>query len=75
MVNHLRERRQAAELAQAGLAVRAGVSPSVIAMVEKWGYRPTERVRERIARALSCAPHDIWPESAEGNASDAVAAR
>jgi DNA-binding XRE family transcriptional regulator len=59
--NHLRQLRSDAHLAQAGLAVRAGVSPSVIVAVEKWGYRPSERVRERIAGALDCSERDIWP--------------
>jgi DNA-binding XRE family transcriptional regulator len=63
--NRLRELRTAAGLAQQGLAVRAGVSPTLIVTVEKWGYRPTERVREKIASALECAPADIWPQRSE----------
>ncbi len=62
-MNRLRELREARGLAQQGLAVLAQVSPGLVVMVEKWGYRPTERVRERIAAVLQCPPDEIWPET------------
>jgi DNA-binding XRE family transcriptional regulator len=69
--NRLRELREGLGLAQQGLAVRAGVSPTLVVSIEKWGYRPSERTREKIAGALGCAPTDIWPPLRE--AIDAVA--
>lgn len=60
-MNHLKEIRTGKGLAQAGLAVQAEVSPTVIANIERWGYKPTERVREKIARALGVTLADIWP--------------
>ena len=62
-MNHLRELRKEQGLAQQGLAVRASVSPSLVVMIERWGYRPTEAVRDRIARALNCNVTDIWSNS------------
>ena len=53
-MNHLQQTRNTLGLAQQGLAVKSGVSPSLIVMIERWDYRPTERVRERIAAALGC---------------------
>jgi transcriptional regulator with XRE-family HTH domain len=60
--NRLRELRNRQGIAQQGLAVQAGVSPSIVTMVEKWGYRPTERVREKIAGALGVPEKEIWPD-------------
>jgi ribosome-binding protein aMBF1 (putative translation factor) len=52
MTNRLTEVRRKRAMPQQALAARAAVSPSVINIVERWEYRPTERVREKIARAL-----------------------
>jgi DNA-binding XRE family transcriptional regulator len=62
--NTLRERRQRLGLAQQAVAVRAGVSPTLVVAIEKWGYRPTERVRERIAAAVGCSAAEVWSEEA-----------
>jgi DNA-binding XRE family transcriptional regulator len=61
-MNKLRELRKARGLAQQGLAVASGVSQTLIVMVERWDYRPTESVRRRLAHALDCTANDVWPE-------------
>src|SRR5262245_1115603 len=51
--NHrLRDARQRRRLAQAALAVVAGVSPSLVVAVERYGHRPRPETRARLARAL-----------------------
>jgi DNA-binding XRE family transcriptional regulator len=49
-------------LAIYGLAVRAQCSPTTLGAVERWGYRPSTAVCERIAAALEVSVEDIWPE-------------
>jgi transcriptional regulator with XRE-family HTH domain len=63
--NRLRDLRRARGLAQAGLGVQARVSPTIIASIENWNYKPSEAVRERLAEALGVAPEEIWPTSRE----------
>ena len=64
--NHrLRATREASGLAQYGLAVLAGTSPTTIMAIERYGHRPRYRVRERIARVLGVLVSDIWPEQVE----------
>lgn len=58
--NRLREFRLARGLVQVELAVKAGVSPSTIAAIEK-GYPPSQRVQRKIAHALRRPIADIWP--------------
>ena len=59
--NRLRGFRQARGLALYGLAALARVSPTTLSAIERWGYRPTDGVRLRIASALGVHVHDIWP--------------
>jgi DNA-binding XRE family transcriptional regulator len=60
--NKLRIVRQAQDLALYGVAARAGVSPTTLCAIEKWGYCPTAGVRQRIAAALGVTEREIWPE-------------
>jgi DNA-binding XRE family transcriptional regulator len=60
--NNLKAIRQAQGLALYGLAARAGVSPTTLCAVEKWGYCPTASVRQRIEAALGVTTREIWPE-------------
>ena len=60
--NNLKAVRQAQDLALYGVAARAGVSPTTLCAVEKWGYCPTASVRQRIAAALGVTEREIWPE-------------
>jgi DNA-binding XRE family transcriptional regulator len=65
MTGHpLRRLRQARRLAQAGVAVRAGCSPTTILLIERWGHVPSPPVQKKIAEALHVQVADIWPESA-----------
>lgn len=45
------------------LAVEAGVSPSTIVMIEKYGYVPGGGMRGRLAEALGVKPEEIWPDT------------
>lgn len=62
--------RHAQGLAIYGLAVRARCSPTTIGAVERWGYRPSVGVCERIVAALDVPVETIWseltPHDAEG---------
>lgn len=58
----LKTLRQQRGLATYGLAVRAKCSPTTLGAVERWGYRPSAAVCERIAAALEVGIEDIWPE-------------
>ena len=58
----LKTLRQQRGLAIYGLAVRAQCSPTTLTAVERWGYRPSAAVCERIAAALEVSVEDIWPE-------------
>jgi DNA-binding XRE family transcriptional regulator len=59
--NRLRSLRQARGWAIYGLAVRARCSPTTIGAAERWGYRPSVVVCERIAAALGVPVEAIWP--------------
>jgi DNA-binding XRE family transcriptional regulator len=62
VTHRLRALRQARGLAIYGLAVRARCSPTTIGAVERWGYRPSVVVCERLAAALDVPVEVIWPE-------------
>jgi DNA-binding XRE family transcriptional regulator len=59
--NNLKAVRQAQDLALYGVAARAGVSPTTLCAIEKWDYRPSASVRQRIAAALGVTEREIWP--------------
>ncbi|HYW88572.1 MAG TPA: helix-turn-helix transcriptional regulator [Chloroflexota bacterium] len=63
MHNRLRELRVDAGLVQGALAARAGVSPTVIGLVEKHNYEPSLTIKHKIAKALKCQVSDIWPQA------------
>jgi len=59
--NNLKQLRLGKGLAQYGLAVMAGTSPTTIGAIERWGLRPSAPVCQRIAQALGVSEADIWP--------------
>jgi DNA-binding XRE family transcriptional regulator len=62
VANGLKQFRQARGLALYGLAVLAGVSPTMLSAIERWGYQPRPQVCQRIATALGITVGEIWPE-------------
>jgi DNA-binding XRE family transcriptional regulator len=60
--DRLRAAREECGLAQYGLAVLAGTSPTTVLAIERYGHRPRYAVRECIAKALDLSVTDIWPE-------------
>jgi len=61
-VNNLQRLRKDLGFAQQAVAVRAGVSPTLVVAIERYGYRPTAAVQQRIAAALGCSPSEVWPD-------------
>ncbi len=59
--NKVREQRLRMGLVQQELAVIAGVNPSMLTMIERYGYVPSEPVRRRIAEALHSSDEQLWP--------------
>lgn len=59
--NRLRLLRRRQGLAQYAVAVKAGVSPTVLGMIERYDYRPGPEVRQKIAAALGESEQAIWP--------------
>jgi transcriptional regulator with XRE-family HTH domain len=57
----LRDARLRRQLAQAALAVVAGVSPSLVVAVERYGHQPRPETRARLARALGVSEGTLWP--------------
>lgn len=47
---------------QMALAVEAGVSLSLISMIEAHDYVPIPECREKIANALDAPVAEVWPE-------------
>lgn len=66
---NLREIRRRCNVPMLGLATLARVSPATLTQIERFGYMPGPKIRERIANVLSVTPGDIWPqlESEEPN--------
>jgi DNA-binding XRE family transcriptional regulator len=61
MDNRLRALRLERNLVQAELAVRARCSPGTVGAAERYGYRPSAAICQRLARALRVKITDIWP--------------
>lgn len=59
----LRSRREAQGMKQIELAARAGVAVSTVLRAEKWKFKLTPTVAEKLARVLRCKPADITGES------------
>jgi len=67
--NRLRERRTAAELTQAALAERVGVTRQTIIAIERGGYVPSVALALLLATELSIAVERLfWLDHAEGEA-------
>ena len=60
--NYLRSMRKERGVTQMEVAVRAGVSQSVLVACERYSYLPTLEVRQRIAAVLECDWRAVWPE-------------
>lgn len=60
-MNRVRERRKQLRLAQQALGVAARVSPSILVSIERYDYRPTKEVQQRLADALGCTIEQLWP--------------
>jgi DNA-binding XRE family transcriptional regulator len=67
----LRSLRQARGWAIYGLAVRARCSPTTIGAAERWGYRPSAAVCQRIVAALEEPLEAIWPTQTPNEAGHA----
>lgn len=66
--NSLRQRRTAAELTQAVLAERVGVTRQTIIAIERGGYVPSVALALLLATELSIAVERLfWLERAEGD--------
>jgi transcriptional regulator with XRE-family HTH domain len=57
----LRELRQKTGESMSAVALRAGVEPALLSLVER-GKRPCRRTAERIAAALNVKPERVWPD-------------
>lgn len=57
----LRELRRKSGESMSAFALRAGIEPALLSLVER-GKRPSKRNAERIASALSVKPERIWPD-------------
>ncbi|MBC7084612.1 MAG: helix-turn-helix transcriptional regulator [Firmicutes bacterium] len=66
--NILREIRLRRGISQVALAARAGTTPAMISIIERYGHLPRPDLRRRIAEALGVAEADIWPEVADDRA-------
>lgn len=68
LCNRLRERRTAAELTQATLAERVGVTRQTIIAIERGGYVPSVALALLLATELSIAVERLfWLDRAEGD--------
>jgi len=66
--NSLRQRRTAADLTQAALAERVGVTRQTIIAIERGGYVPSVALALLLATELSIAVERLfWLERAEGD--------
>jgi len=61
--NRLRERRIAQGLLQVQLASISGVSIATVNKCERWGFRVSPPVAERLANALSCKSTELFPDA------------
>lgn len=59
--NRVKELRLAQGMLQRQLQMRASISPSVLTLIEKYSYRPTETIRLKIAAALGLHVDQVWP--------------
>lgn len=70
MNSNLKRLRKSRKLPQIGLSAKSGVPASVISAIEKWGVKPSEAVKARLAKALGVQVIDLWPEEPESEVTD-----
>ena len=61
MENRVREVREEAGMTATALAAAAGVSRAAVSLIENHKRNPTYAVAVSLARALDCAPADLFP--------------
>lgn len=57
----IRTLRKQQGLSMTGLAIRSGIEPSMLSLIER-GKRPSKPTARRLAKALGVEPHLLWPE-------------
>lgn len=60
-MTRVRERRKQRGLSLLELALRSGVAPSTLSLVER-GKRCTQETASRIAAVLNTEPRTLWPD-------------
>lgn len=63
MSNHLKEQRIEVGCKMRELAIKAGVSASMLSDIERYNYQPREVTKEKIAEALGVEVSRIWPST------------
>lgn len=61
--NRLRQCRVAQGIKQVELAALSGVSIATVNKCERWGFRLTPPVAERLAKALGCKSTELFPDA------------
>ena len=61
-MNNLREFRIKKLMTQKELAEKSGVSQVTISFIENSLSAPMDLTKQKLARALKCAPKDLFPE-------------
>lgn len=61
-MNRLREIRKSRGLVLWHLASLCRTSPSVLSAIERYNYKPSNAMRDRIAEVLGVTITDLWPE-------------
>lgn len=56
-----RTAREQRGLTQQAVAIRARCSTSLLVAMERYGYVPGERVRQRLAAAMDAPEAELWP--------------
>jgi transcriptional regulator with XRE-family HTH domain len=63
-MNRVRKFRTERGLPQYTLAVRAGISPAWLSIIERYGHIPGSDIRTRLADALGVSEEALWPMKA-----------
>ncbi|MDW8052594.1 MAG: helix-turn-helix transcriptional regulator [Armatimonadota bacterium] len=62
----VRERRRELGLSIDALCYKAGISPRVVLLLERYGIEPrTQRVKEKLAAVLGIPVSELFPEAEE----------
>ncbi len=59
--SRFREIREQRGLTQQAVAVRARCSGSMLVGIERYGYVPGDRVRQKLAKILEVPESELWP--------------